>query len=82
MQATQALQVPAPAKAADVPVAATGIVMHEGYAKTIARMAYVWGWPMVNMINRRSAITKAPEPGRLNGVLPCSPRGQVGMLFD
>jgi hypothetical protein len=82
MQATQAFQVPAPAKAADVPVAATGIVMHDEYAKTIARVAYVWGWPMVNMINRRAAITKAPEPGRLNGVLPCSPRGQVGMLYD
>src|SRR5262245_61821976 len=82
MTSTMTIQVPAPAKAADVPVAATGIVMHDEYAKTIARLAYVWGWPMVNMINRRAAITKAPEPGRLNGVLPCSPRGQVGMLYD
>jgi hypothetical protein len=37
---------------------------------------------MVNIINRRIAITKAPEPGRLNGVWPCAPRGQVGMLND
>ena len=82
MKTTLALQVPAPDKAADVPVAATGIVMHDEYARTIARMAYVWAWPMVNMINRRAAITKAPEPGRLNGVLPCAPRGHVGMLND
>jgi hypothetical protein len=82
MPSTQTVQVPAPSTAADVPVAATGVLMHEEYVKTIARLAYVWGWPMVNMMNRRSAITKAPEPGRLNGVLPCAPRGQVGMLND
>src|SRR6476620_9461074 len=28
---------------------ATGISMQPGYARTIAQMAYVWGWPMVNM---------------------------------
>ncbi len=61
---------------------ATGIVMHPEYAKTVGRMAYVWGWPMVNQINRRAAITQAPEPGRLNGVLPVAPRGQIGMLSD
>src|SRR5262245_36307689 len=82
MKTARSFQVSAPSKAADVPVAATGIVMHEEYAKAIARMAYVWAWPMVNMINRRSAITKAPEPGRLNGVLPCAPLGYVGMLSD
>jgi hypothetical protein len=61
---------------------ATGVVMHSDYAKAIAATAYVWGWPMVNMINRRTAITKAPTPGKLNGVLPCAPRGQIGMLND
>ena len=61
---------------------ATGIVMHPGYARTIAQMAYVWGWPIVNMINRRAAITQAPQPGHLNGVLPAAPRGQIAMLAD
>ncbi|QBR01508.1 DUF1254 domain-containing protein [Paraburkholderia pallida] len=60
----------------------TGIVMHPGYAQVIARMAYVWGWPMVNMLNRYSRITQAPYPGLLNGVLPAAPRGQVAMLHD
>jgi len=61
---------------------AAGVLMHPGYVKAVAQMAYVWGWPMVNMHNRRAAITQAPEPGRLNGVLPAAPRGQVAMLND
>jgi hypothetical protein len=61
---------------------ATGIVMHPDYARTIAQMAYVWGWPIVNMINRRAAITQAPQPGHLNGVLPAAPRGRIAMLAD
>lgn len=59
-----------------------GLPMHAGYAQVIARMAYVWGWPMVNMLNRFARITQAPHPGLLNGVLPAAPRGQVGMLHD
>ena len=70
-----AQQVPAPQTAADVTAPATGIVMQPDYAKAVAGMAYIWGWPMVNQINRRTAITQAPEPGRLNGVLPVAPRG-------
>jgi len=61
---------------------ATGIIMQPGYARMVAQMAYVWGWPMVNMINRRAAITQAPQPGHLNGVLPAAPRGQIAMLDD
>jgi hypothetical protein len=56
--------------------------MHPGYARTIAQMAYMWGWPMVNMLNRNAKITKAPHPGLLGGILPAAPRGQVGMLHD
>ena len=61
---------------------ATGIVMTPSYAQTIAQMAYVWGWPMVNMLNREASITQAPRPGLLGGILPVAPRGQVGMLHD
>jgi hypothetical protein len=56
--------------------------MHEEYVKTIGRMAYVWGWPMVNSFNRRAAITQSPEPGRLGGVVPVAPRGRLCMLND
>ena len=75
-------QVPFPQSAANVTAPATGIGMPAEYAKAVARMAYIWGWPMVNMLNRKTAITKAPNAGLLNGVLPAAPRGQVGMLHD
>ena len=31
-----------------------GAIMHKEYVKTIGRMAYVWGWPIVNSHNRRT----------------------------
>lgn len=77
-----AQQVAFPQSAADVTAPSSNVAMQPEYAAAIARTAYVWGWPMVNMINRRAAITQAPEPGRLNGVLPAAPQGQVGMLSD
>lgn len=58
------------------------VQMHPDYAKAIGRMAYLWGWPMVNMINRNARITQAPHPGLLGGILPAAPRGQIGMLHD
>jgi hypothetical protein len=61
---------------------ATGILMTPGYARTIAQTAYVWGWPIVNMLNRNARITQAPYPGLLGGVLPAAPRGQIAMLHD
>src|SRR5262249_42480959 len=45
---------------------AKGAIMPPAYIETVARATYVWAWPLVNMTNRRSMITKAPEPGRLN----------------
>jgi hypothetical protein len=73
-------QVPFAMTPAEVTQPHADVLMHPEYARAIARTAYIWGWPMVNMINRRAAITQAPEPGRLNGVLPAAPRGQIAML--
>ena len=69
-----------PASQAASPV--TGVLMTPGYARTIAQMAYVWGCPIVNMLNRNAKITQAPYPGLLGGVLPAAPRGQIAMLHD
>lgn len=77
-----AQQVSAPTSAEHVKPASTDMLMHPEYAKAVARMAYIWGWPLMNQHNRRIAITQAPHPGRLNGVLPAAPRGQIGMLND
>jgi hypothetical protein len=56
--------------------------MPKDYITMVARMAYVWGWPMVNQVNRRASFAQVPEPGRLGGVLPVAPTGYVGMLTD
>ena len=61
---------------------AEGAILHPEYVKTIGRMAYVWGWPMVNSHNRRAGITQAPEPGRLGGVVPVAPLNRLSMLND
>jgi len=56
--------------------------MSPEYAEKLGEFAYVWGWPLVNMLNRRAAITQAPQPGYLNGVLPVAPQGKIAMLND
>lgn len=75
-------QPPAASKTPAITQPAMGVLMHPDYARVIAQMAYVWGWPIVNMLNRKAKITQAPHPGLLGGVLPAAPRGQVGMLHD
>jgi hypothetical protein len=52
------------------------------YVATVGRFAYVWGWPLVNNLNRAAAVEKLPEPGRIGGVVPVAPPGQVSMLTD
>jgi len=71
-----------PTSAAEVTQPVSGAIMHKGYVQTIGRLAYVWGWPLVNSFNRRAGITQAPVPGRLGGVVPVAPRGRLCMLND
>jgi hypothetical protein len=61
---------------------ADGVMMPPGYVKAIAQFAYIWGWPLINMVNRRAAITQAPHPGLLGGFVPAAPRGHIAMLSD
>ena len=77
-----AQQVPAPQSAADVPGTPPGTILPKDYVVMVARSAYLWGWPLVNQLNRRATFAKAPEPGRLGGVLPVAPTGYVSMLTD
>jgi hypothetical protein len=80
--AAGAVQAETPPTQPELTMPATGIMMHPGYAKTIAQMAYIWGWPIVNQLNRKAKITQAPYAGLLGGILPAAPRGQIGMLHD
>jgi hypothetical protein len=61
---------------------ADGVTMPAGYIKAMAQFAYIWGWPLINMVNRRAAITQAPHPGLLGGFVPVAPRGRLAMLSD
>jgi hypothetical protein len=90
-QAQRKIAMPAPAGQmapppamtfAEVTKPANGVIMPEGYARAIAQFAYLWGWPLINMANRRAAITQAPVPGLLGGFVPAAPRGRIAMLVD
>src|SRR5262245_5533418 len=59
-----------------------GTKITEAYARLVARDAYFWAWPMVNVYNRRLAFQQIPEPGRLGGVLPVAPLNRLSMLTD
>jgi hypothetical protein len=67
--------------AAHVPGPVEGTRITEAYARLVAREAYFWAWPMVNMYNRRLAFAKVPARGR-KGVLPVAPLGRLAMLRD
>lgn len=61
------------------PVAGTKIT--EAYARLVARDAYFWAWPLVNMANRRVAYTKIPEM-LYAGAAPMAPLNRLTMLTD
>jgi hypothetical protein len=73
----QAQQVPIPTTAAQVPGSPSGTAMTTAYVQTVGRMAYLWGWPLVNSVNRSIAFSKAPEPGLIGGVVPIAFNGNA-----
>src|SRR6185312_1095758 len=77
-----AQQVPAPKTAAEVKGTPAGTVMTKEYVEMVGRLAYVWGWPLVNNLNRALGLEALPEPGRIGGVVPASPLGYISMLTD
>ena len=56
--------------------------MTKEYVQMVGRMAYVWGYPMVNGHNRRVAFSTAPKPVLVGGVLPFAPVGYNAMLTN
>jgi hypothetical protein len=52
------------------------------YVRAVGRLAYLWGWPLVNMHNRLSVTEKVPAPGLAGGVVPVGPPGTAAMLHD
>jgi hypothetical protein len=83
----QAQQVPLPKTAAEVPGPAAGNAMTDAYVKSVGRMAYVWGYAMVNSHNRRAGFAYVTSqngnvPGWNGGTLPMAPVGYNSMLND
>ena len=60
----------------------TGTSMSDAYVTSLGRLAYLWGWPLVNMHNRLRLTARFPAPGLLAGVVPGGPSGTLGMLHD
>jgi hypothetical protein len=58
------------------------VKISEGYARMMARDAYFWAWPLVNIYNRRLAFAQCPKPMLMNGVLPFAPLNALAMLSD
>src|SRR4029077_1235799 len=59
----------------------TRVKITEEYAKHIARDAYFWAWPLVNIFNRRQAFKDVTEIV-LAGAAPMAPLNNFGMLTD
>ena len=55
-----AQQVAAPKSPADVPGVPPHTVMTKEYLKMVGRIAYIWGWPLVNNANRAHAVASLP----------------------
>ncbi len=53
----------------------------EAYAAHVARDAYFWAWPMVNVYNRRIASAQVPEPMK-SGPVVAAPVNRNAMLTD
>src|SRR4030095_1212092 len=79
---TEQVQVPIPTTAKEVPGPVPGNTMTNPYVQSSGRLAYFWGYPLVNAHNRRAAFAEAPEPGLLGGVVPIAPVGFNAMLTD
>lgn len=64
------------------PLPAPGTRLTDAYVTTIARFAYLWAWPMVNMHNRRVMMQKVPTLGMMGGIVPVAPPNSLCMLRD
>jgi hypothetical protein len=77
-----AQQVSPPKNAVHTPDLASGTPMTREYVQMVGRMAYLWGWPLVNVHNRRATMAIIPEPGLNGGIMPVAPIGHIAMLTD
>lgn len=82
LRPAQAQQVPPPDVAGEIKGTPPGTIMTKEYVETVGRLAYIWGWPLVNNYHRSLGVKNLPEPGRIGGVVPAAPAGYISMLTD
>lgn len=59
----------------------TSVKITEAYAAMVARDAYFWAWPLVNLYNKRLGFKDVPEP-MLVGPALAAPLNRLVMLTD
>src|SRR6516225_7618769 len=73
---------PAATPAASIPGPVPATRYNEGYVTQMGRSIYFWGWPMMNIHNRKLTFEKLPGPGYLGGIVPVAPSNSLTMLRD
>ena len=66
-----------------IPGPVSGTRLTEDYVRRVGAMAYLWGWPMVNIHNRKTTFEKLPGPRMMGGIVPgrsCEPDRDVARL--
>ena len=61
------------AGADSVPGPVPGTRFTEAYVRHVGMTAYLWGWPMVNIRNRKTTFDKIAGPGMMGGIVPVAP---------
>jgi hypothetical protein len=59
----------------------TRVKITEEYAKHVARDAYFWGWPLVNVYNKRLGAQQSKQLSYA-GPVPAAPLNRIVMLMD
>lgn len=57
-------------------------VMPDAYLESVGRIAYLWGWPLVNLHNRQMMFRQVPMQGFLGGVMPVAPVNYLTIFPD
>jgi len=60
----------------------TQVRLSDAYVRLVARDAFFWTWPIVNVCSRRGAFARLPHQMLLGGVLPGGPANTLTMLTD
>ena len=61
---------------------ASGARFTPDYVSEIARFAYFWAWPLVNVFNRYIAFKRVRRPILVGGIAPVALINHVAMLHD